>query len=108
MKKLCVALTLIILAMSVCACGRETQQPAATIPSATTPATTPSEDMTLPTIDPTMGTNIPDPEVDPNSTMDMTDPSANDNSNTPTENNENARGDLRKGSRSQQDMNFEE
>ena len=55
-----------------------------------------------------MGTNIPDPEVDPNSTMGMTDPSANDNSNTPTENNENARGDLRKGSRSQQDMNFGE
>lgn len=107
MKRLCIVLTMVIVAMTACACGRKDKLPSATTPAVTTPATiAPTDEMTLPTIDPTMGTNIPDPEVDPNSTMDMTDPTTNSET-TPTDN-ESARGITRNRSGNRRGMNFGE
>lgn len=76
MKNFGIILTVIVLTLSLCACGRRDDTP-----TETTPATAePTAAATIPTIDPTMGTNIPDPSVD--STMpDMIDPSENTSGN---------------------------
>lgn len=72
MKKIGIILTVIVLTLSLCACGRRDDTP-----TETTPATAaPTAAATIPTIDPTMGTNIPDPSVD-SSMPDMMDPSGN-------------------------------
>lgn len=57
MKKMCIFMLTLIMAVSLCACGRKNNP---------TPSTVmPSTDMTiLPDTMPTMGTNIPDPSVD--------------------------------------------
>lgn len=70
MKKFCIATLAIILTFALTACGRRNTAPAQTVPATQTPVTEPM----IPTIDPTMGTNIPDPDVD--TTMpDLTEPS---------------------------------
>ena len=74
MTKFTVFALVMVLIFTFTACGKKTDTPKATAPVATQPET---EDMTIPTIDPTMGTNIPDPEVD-SSMPDMTDPTIGD------------------------------
>ena len=71
MKRYTVILLVIVLAFALTACGRRNETPVQTTPPVTT---APTEPATMPTIDPTMGTNIPDPEVDNNSTTDMSTP----------------------------------
>ena len=74
MKKFTIFALVMVLIFTFTACGKKTDIPNATTPTATQPVT---EDMTIPTIDPTMGTNIPDPEVD-SSMPDMIDPTISD------------------------------
>ena len=75
MKKFTIFALVMVLIFTFTACGRKNNTPTETKPVTTQPAT---EEMTLPTIDPTMGTNIPDPEVD--STMpDLMDPTSDAN-----------------------------
>ena len=63
MKKLSVIALIIVMALSLGACGRKKQEPIQTTGD-TTPMTVPTmPDMTMPT------SNIPDPTVDSNSTM---------------------------------------
>ena len=63
MKKIALIALVLILALSICACGRSNR-------NETTASTTPSTTMDIiPGIDPTITTNIPDPSV--NSTMPM-------------------------------------
>ncbi len=60
MKKCCIFALLLVLALSLCACGRNND---ATVPS--TRSVMPSTDMNiLPDTMPTLETNIPDPNVD--------------------------------------------
>lgn len=63
MKKFAIITLIIILSLSICACGRNGRKEP---PVTTTPGTTMD---ILPDMDPTIGTNIPDPDV--NSTMPM-------------------------------------
>lgn len=84
MKKIGLIVLTLVLTVSLCACGRN--KPAETIPATVAPTTLPTETTTMPTIDPTMGTNIPDPTVESNS-QDMLDPSDS------TNNTENKAGD---------------
>ena len=69
MKKFCIATLAIIMVFALTACGRRKPATTQTVPATQAPATEPM----LPTIDPTMGTNIPDPEVD-TSMPDLTEP----------------------------------
>lgn len=63
MKRFAIIAFIIILALSVCACGRSNREE-------TNATTTPDTTMDLiPGMDPTIDTNIPDPDV--NSTMPM-------------------------------------
>lgn len=66
MKKSFALLMAICMVISLCACGRN--KPAETMPTTTpttVPATTaPTTHATMPSVDPTMETNIPDPSVD--------------------------------------------
>ena len=110
MKKFSLLLVAAMIAVSLCACGKKEQTPAVTTPAATSPtAAAPTEEMTLPTIDPTMGTNIPDPEVDPNSTDDMLDPSEDTRQEeNATENGTRSRGSNNRGITGNQGMQFGE
>ena len=57
MKRMCVFMLTLIMAVSLCACGRKNNPKPSTV--------IPSTDMTiLPDTMPTIGTNIPDPSVD--------------------------------------------
>lgn len=71
MKKFTIFALVIVLTFALTACGRRDDTPTQTTPQATN---TPTDQATMPTIDPTMGTNIPDPEVD-TGMPDMMDPS---------------------------------
>lgn len=76
MKKYCIFVLTLVLALSLSACRSKSNNP--TQPSTTTPATTTQPMTTAPILDPTImdptiDQNIPDPEVNPNSTMDTTD-----------------------------------
>ena len=63
MKKFSVIALVLVLAVSMCACGKRNNEP-----TRTTRDTTPTTVPTVPTV--TMpSTNIPDPTVDSNSTM---------------------------------------
>lgn len=68
MKKVSIAMIILALTVSLSACGNR-QYPSQTTPS-TAPTATASPS-TTPAIDPTMGTNIPDPDVN-TSMPDMT------------------------------------
>ena len=73
MKKLFTIALAFVLTASLAACGCQAQEevPATTIATTapTTAATTaPTTAVTMPAMDPTTATNIPDPEVDNNST----------------------------------------
>ena len=70
MRKFTTWVLVLVLALSLTACGRRNEKPTETAPSVTQ---APTDEATLPTIDPTMGTNIPDPEVD-TSMPDLMDP----------------------------------
>ena len=65
MKKIGLIIMVMSLALSLLACSRK-QDPTVTQPSTQPAPTVP----TVPQIDPTMGTNIPDPTVNDNSTND--------------------------------------
>ena len=55
MKKICIFALVLVFALSLAACGRKDNNE----------TSSPSTDMTIiPDIDPTIGTNIPDPSVD--------------------------------------------
>ncbi|MBQ6839457.1 MAG: hypothetical protein IJO45_02055 [Oscillospiraceae bacterium] len=70
MRKFTIFALVLVLAFALTACGRRNDTPTEAVPPATQ---APTQQSTMPTIDPTMGTNIPDPEVD--STMpDLMDP----------------------------------
>ena len=74
MKKFSIFALILVLTVSLCACGRTNETP--TAPVAPLPAVPET-----PATDPTTATNIPDPEVNPNSTMPggmTTGPNAND------------------------------
>ena len=75
MRKFTIFALILILAFSFTACGRRDKTPTETTPSVTQ---APTEQVTMPTIDPTMGTNIPDPEVD-TSMPDLMDPTGESN-----------------------------
>ena len=64
MNKFSIIALVLVLTLSLCACGRRNNTPAMPDPTVTTPA--PSTIPSKPVTDPT---NIPDPEVNPNSTM---------------------------------------
>ena len=65
MKKISILALTLMMIFSMIGCRRkEETRPTQTTPPATQEVTTPS---IMPTIDPTMGTNIPDPTVDSNS-----------------------------------------
>ena len=66
MKKFSLITLILVLTISMCACGRANVTP--TVPS-TTPVAPQATVPDRPTTDPTTATNIPDPEVNPNSTM---------------------------------------
>ena len=79
MKKLSTIAFAFVLIFSLAACGCQAQEstPATTIPTTSAPVTTapattattmPASTATVPSMDPTIDTNIPDPEVDSNST----------------------------------------
>lgn len=70
MRKFTIFALVFVLAFALTACGRRDNTPTETTPAATQ---APTEQATIPTIDPTMGTNIPDPEVD-TSMPDLMDP----------------------------------
>jgi len=75
MRKFTFFTLILVLAFALTACGRRNETQSETAPSATQEET---EQVTLPTIDPTMGTNIPDPEVD-TSMPDVMDPNGGSN-----------------------------
>lgn len=76
MKKYGVIALVLVLTMSLCACGRK-DDTATTVPTETTsrpttqPTAAPTTETTIPMLDPTVDTNIPDPTVDHNSTEGM-------------------------------------
>ena len=62
MKRIGIIATILVLAVSLCACRRkENIRPTETMPAITEPPTSPT---VLPQMDPTMETNIPDPSVE--------------------------------------------
>ena len=78
MKKFCIFALILVLTLSMCACGRSGTTPG--VPSTTPVAPQPTVPE-KPIPDPTTATNIPDPEVNSNSTMPggiTTDPNTND------------------------------
>lgn len=86
MKKCNILILILALALSLCACRiKNDVQPTETQPQATQENTMPD---VLPSIDPTMDTNIPDPTVDSNSNT-MNDGFATDNTEPDTQENHN-------------------
>ena len=86
MKKYSMIALILVLTVSLCACGRRNKESVVTNPTVTTPAVTTAP--TKPATEPTLETNIPDPEVDHNSTMPggvTTDPDNGTHSDTATE-----------------------
>ena len=59
MKKISIIALMLVLTMALAACGRTDNKE--TTPATTAPITTTT---TIPSMDPTLGTNIPDPSVD--------------------------------------------
>ena len=74
MKKLFTIALSLVLTCSLAACGCQAQEPAptTTVPTTNAPTTTattaPTTTATVPSMDPTIDTNIPDAEVESNST----------------------------------------
>lgn len=87
MKKISFIAIAFLLAANLCACSRKTE-PAPTQPQNGTQPSTIAPSI-MPEIDPTLGTNIPDPTVNENSQgMDMNINDGSENSSTGTDNNE--------------------